>query len=388
MFQTNSFLLSMKRIKNMNIIIAGDIFINEKLKKKAFIDNSVLGLFSSADYRIVNLEAPLTANVPKNKIIKTGPHLCSTAETMIPYLKELQIDLVTLANNHIFDYGVTGLEDTLQTCKQYNIHTVGAGLTIKHARATSYRKINGRTLAVVNFAENEWCNATDERGGANPYDLIENSRQIRQARDSADVVLVIIHGGHELYHYPSPRMVKHYRYFAEQGATAVIGHHTHCVSGYEIHQNVPIFYSLGNLLFDSTTSFSGWYQGVLLEIKIDAHGQPAWKLIPYSQTKPQQGICIIDKVESQGIFQRINEINKVIACPAQLMARWQSFTASKQQYYLSSVTIPWYFLRCILEKLQLSGRFYSKKQLKLVHNLVRCEAHRDLLLASLENQKK
>lgn len=372
----------------MNILIGGDFFISDSLNEQPLIDRSIEELFYSANYRIVNLEAPLTANNPKNRIIKTGPHLCGTAETILPYLKKLQVDLVTLANNHIYDYGDTGLEDTLQTCQKHNITTVGAGLTLKQARATSYREINGRTLAVVNFAENEWCNANDERGGANPYDLIDNSRQIQEARGNADIVLVIIHGGHELYHYPSPRMVKHYRYFAEQGATAVIGHHTHCIGGYEVYKNVPIFYSLGNLLFNSTTPFPGWYQGFLLDLKIDSNDQPAWELIPYSQTKPKQGIWTLDEVENQGVFQRINEINKVIACPAQLMAEWQSFTGSKHQFYLNSVAVPWIFLRRFLGKLRLSDRFYSKKHLNSVHNLVRCEAHRDVLLTSLENHKK
>jgi len=372
----------------MNIIIGGDFFISASSKKKPLIDKSIEEVFASANYRIVNLEAPLTDNDHKNRILKTGPHLCSSTETMLSYLKQLKVDLVTLANNHIYDYGNTGLEDTLQTCQKNNIATVGAGLTLKQARATSYREINGRTLAVVNFAENEWCNANNERGGANPYDLIENSRQIQQARKNADVVLVIIHGGHELYHYPSPRMVKHYRYLAEQGATAVIGHHTHCISGYEVHQNVPIFYSLGNLLFDSTTTFPGWYQGFLLDLKIDGNGQPAWTLIPYSQTKPKQGIWALDEAENRGFFQRINEINKVITCPSQLMAQWQSFTDAKQQFYLRSVAVPWIFLRRVLAKLHLLDRLFSKKHLNSVHNLVRCEAHRDVLLSSLENRKK
>lgn len=372
----------------MNLIIGGDFHIaNSSIMKQPLIDPALVELFAFADCRIVNLESPLTANEPKNRILKTGPHLCSSEEKVLPYLKQLNVNLVTLANNHVYDYGNKGLEDTLQRCQKHDISTVGAGLTLEQARATWYREIEGRAIAVVNFAENEWCNANDRRGGANPYDLIENARQIQQARKNADVVLVIIHGGHELYHYPSPRMVKHYRYFAEQGATAIIGHHTHCISGYEVHQNVPIFYSLGNLLFDSTTTFPGWYQGFLLNLKIDGNCHPAWKLIPYSQSKPKQGIWALNEAERESFVKKIDEISNIIECPSQLRAQWTSFVETRSQFYLGKIAVPWGFLRIIQAKLCLFDYFLNKKSLNYVHNLVRCEAHRDVLLSSLERYK-
>ena len=83
----------------MKFLIAGDFFIANHYEKQQLIDDSVRNLFETADYRIVNLETPLTANEPKNRIKKTGPHLQSLADNIIPYLRQLKIDLVTLANN-------------------------------------------------------------------------------------------------------------------------------------------------------------------------------------------------------------------------------------------------------------------------------------------------
>ena len=85
----------------MKTLIAGDLFISESFKNKQLIDPSVEELFASAEYRILNLEAPITPNEPIHKILKTGPHLRTSGDTTMPYLKQLETDMVTLANNHI-----------------------------------------------------------------------------------------------------------------------------------------------------------------------------------------------------------------------------------------------------------------------------------------------
>ena len=105
----------------MNILVAGDLYIADNFKNQQLIDESVKNLFETADYRIVNLETSLTDNVQKNRIIKTGSHLCSSAETMLPYLYQLKVDMVTLDNNHILDYGFKGLSDTLLKLKYINL---------------------------------------------------------------------------------------------------------------------------------------------------------------------------------------------------------------------------------------------------------------------------
>ena len=76
----------------MNILIAGDFFISDDYANKESIDQSVRDLFASVDYRVVNLEAPITKDDPKNKILKTGPHLRFSEDTVIPYLKQLHIN--------------------------------------------------------------------------------------------------------------------------------------------------------------------------------------------------------------------------------------------------------------------------------------------------------
>src|SRR5690606_39051508 len=129
-----------------------------------------------------------------------------------------------------------------------------------------------------------WASATETTAGANGMDLIDDVKAIREAKTKSNFLFVIVHGGNEHYNYPSPRMVKQYRFYAENGADAVIGHHTHCVSGYERHNNVPIFYSLGNFLFTKANRQDGWYSGIVLKLIISEDQNINFEIIPVSQS--------------------------------------------------------------------------------------------------------
>src|SRR5690554_2655087 len=245
---------------NYSILITGDLVISKEYHSSN-IDDNIVSLFKNSDLNIVNLEAPVTNS---NKTInKTGPNIKSHEQSTKDVLDKLDIDVVTLANNHVLDYDEQGVADTLSFCKANNIRPVGAGMNLEEASKTLYVDTIEGKIAIINFAENEWTCATKETAGANPMDLIENFKQIKKAKEKADFVIVIVHGGNEHHHYPSPRMVKQYRFYAENGADAVVGHHTHCVSGYERHKNVPIFYSIGNFLFPKENQKrEGWYFGI------------------------------------------------------------------------------------------------------------------------------
>ena len=260
---------------SVTVNIAGDFCIEPNYIGKDLLTDGIKELYKATDINIVNLESPVNKNGDSYKIIKHGPHL-QTTEKIFDYLHELNITVVTLANNHLLDYGVQGIETTLEECKKNNILSAGAGINLNEAGKHIIIEKNNIKIAVVNFCEHEWSIATDETAGANPLDIIENLKQIQQAKATANFVLVIIHGGHEFYNLPSPRMIKQYRFFAENGADAVIGHHTHCVSGYEIHNNVPIFYGLGNMLFTKQNEEPGWFTGLTVQLMLEK-GQPEEK---------------------------------------------------------------------------------------------------------------
>src|SRR5690554_468023 len=360
----------------MKILITGDLVIN-----KTFLNDNispeVINLFQSSDYNIVNLEAPVTES--NLKILKTRPHLKSEKESTLEILKALNINLCTLANNHVLDYDEQGVLDTINFCKENNIQTVGAGNNLEEASKTLYFDSAEGKIAIVNFAENEWSSATEKTAGANPMDIIDNAKQIKEAKQSADYVFVIVHGGHEYYNLPSPRMQKQYRFYAEQGADIVIGHHTHCISGNEVYNGVPIYYSLGNFLFTKNNIQEDWYTGLVLEVNIEK-GNLTTKLHPVEQQKETFKLSLLNGKKREDIMKRISKYNAIIADKKMLKNEWDNYVDSKHDVYLNYWS-PFSFIsnryvRGVLNRLGIKG--LNKKGIALALNLMRCEAHVDM----------
>src|SRR5690606_23217342 len=187
----------------MKILITGDFVISQPYSATR-ISEEIKGLFAQSDYNIVNLEAPVTEST--SKILKTGPHLKSDKKSTIDILKNLNINLCTLANNHVLDYGEQGVLDTLNFCKENNIQTVGAGKNKEEAANVFYLDTEVGKIAFINIAENEWASATETTAGANGMNLIDDVKTIQEAKKQSDFVFVIVHGGHLFYNMPSPRM--------------------------------------------------------------------------------------------------------------------------------------------------------------------------------------
>lgn len=380
--------------EEIKINIAGDIFLGRKVESIAetnpdsLFDDKLIKKFSESDLNIVNLESPVTDADSTNKILKTGPHLKASPKALIA-LKSLKINLVTLANNHLYDYGKKGLEDTFEHCKYNGILTVGAGENLEDASKPTIFTVKGRKIAVVNFAENEWANATAERGGANPLDVVKNSRTIQSIKGKADFTIVIIHGGHENYTLPSPRMVELYRFYAEQGASIVVGHHGHCLSGYEVYKDVPIFYGIGNFLFYSSMEMPGWNDGIVLSLSIDAKNRLSWDFHPYIQCKDKINVELLEGDKYRKAVDEINRLNSVIANPTELQKHFEDFCKTQSTMVLSMLStsnlFPLRYIRSAIRRLGVEKLFLKKEQIKSLNNYVRCEAHKDIMLEVMKN---
>jgi poly-gamma-glutamate synthesis protein (capsule biosynthesis protein) len=372
----------------VKILITGDFYggfrLEELILKQKYelIFNEFLPIIQKADLAITNLESPLIDH--GNPIIKTGPAIKAIPET-IEALKFAGFNLLTLANNHIMDFGAAGLLNTLKLCSENNIDVVGAGMSYEEATRTFFKKIKSLNVAIINIAENEWSTTTDNNPGAHPLNPVANFYKIKEANQLADVVIVIIHGGHEMYNLPTKRMKETYRFFVDAGANAVIGHHTHCYSGYEIYREAPIFYSLGNFLFDSNTPKPGsWYTGYAVNLTFRQNKVLEYDLIPYQQSYPFVGINIVKDKE---LFKRqLMELNKIIQNYNQLSSAFHSFVKNKiaKQYeaYLEPFNLrPLSFL----QKIGIFPSLISSKKRRLYLNLIRCESHRDVILKLLDN---
>ncbi len=360
----------------MKILITGDFVINTKYSISN-LDDSIITLFRQSDLNIVNLEAPVTDST--SKIQKTGPHLKANRESTSVVMKILNVSVVTLANNHLLDYNKQGVIDTLDFCEKNRIKNVGGGLSIKEASRTLYLETKEGRIGLINFAENEWSSASDVTAGSNPMDIIDNTKQIKEAKEVCDKVIVIVHGGHEYYNLPSPRMQKQYRFYVDQGADIVVGHHTHCISGNEVYKGVPIYYSLGNFLFTKKNLNEEWYTGLVLEVNIE-NGNLTSLLHPAEQQKETFKLSLLNGKKREDIMKRISKYNAIIADKKMLKNEWDNYVDTKYDVYLNYWS-PFSFIsnryvRGVLNRLGIKG--LNKKGIALALNLMRCEAHADM----------
>ena len=336
---------------------------------------------SDADLSIVNLECPLTDNNTPD--IKFGPVLKASTKT-IESLKHANFDLVTLANNHIMDHGPEGLNTTLDVCKKNGIQYVGAGSNLTEARIFHVSEIQGKKIAILNFAENEFSNTHGNSPGANPLYFPNNLKDIQKAKKENDFVLIIIHGGNENYQLPSPRLKETFRFMIDAGADAVVGHHIHCFSGYEWYNEKPIIFSVGNFIFDYnqrenklwSTSYS-----IMLSVEED---KIDFEIIPFFQNYGEAGIKMMNKNEEKEVLEKVEELNQIIQDDQKLESKFQEFIAVKEKMYRHFME-PYTnkYLHGLYGRKIIPSMLNSKKKL-LYLNLFRCESHRDIMFKLLD----
>ena len=372
--------------KKISINICGDFYSDTSSPDENYFPKEILDLFHKSDLNIVNLECPVVDDRDK-KILKSGPHLSGSPHTF-SYLRQLNTSLVTLATNHLMDFGPEGLLYTLKLCKENSISYVGAGLSREEAQRPFVFESHNTKISVLNFAENEWSTATGNKPGANPLNIFENVRQIRSAREISDFVLVIIHGGHEQYHLPNPRMVSQYRFYAENGASAVVGHHPHCISGFEVHKDIPIFYSLGNFLFTWKSVRESWYIGLILNLRIGKDTKAEWDLIPVQQARNTFTLTLPDGIERQNVMSDVDKFSTIISDEKLLSDNWERFVEkwSDEKIDLCS-PVQLFGNRRIINAFRKTGlnRFFRRKDhYANILNNIRCESHYDLLKRIIE----
>ena len=167
-----------------------------------------------------------------------------------------------VSNNHILDYGTTGLADTIHACRSIGLSVTGAGMNLKQAQQPFVKDVGGIIVSIIALAEQEFNQAQTEMPGSAPLEPIENYKQIKEAREQSDVVIVTIHGGNEYFPYPRPGLRKICHFFIDLGVEAVICHHAHIPGAYEIYNDKPIIFSTGNFFFDSESRLKDWKWGI------------------------------------------------------------------------------------------------------------------------------
>ena len=342
---------------------------------------SVQPFFYQNDLNVLDLECPLTTSI--SGINKTGPHIKAHPDTAA-ILKFLNCELVATANNHFKDYGWEGMQQTYTALQENKIGWLGSGANLKEASKTFYWKKDDTTIAFINVAENEWTTTFGEEPGCHPIDLANVFNQIQEAKKTADFTVVITHGGHEHYELPSPRMKKWYRFFVDAGASAVITHHTHIISGYEVYKEAPIFYSLGNFCFDWEGKQNGtWNKGMLVRLNFEKTKPITFETEFVSHNNDKAGVFLLNKEQKKEMQIHLEKLNATIADDKKLQQEFDKYVLSWKP-----IMNTWFQpykgkLMAGLYKRGLLPSIITKKKKLLFTNLIRCEAHRDIVINTI-----
>ncbi|MBO2523023.1 MAG: hypothetical protein CW336_04080 [Bacteroidetes bacterium] len=372
----------------MKVFVVGDFCARGRVAplleqdKYNVVFQNIRELTTEADYSVVNLECPVVKGDAR-PIEKNGPSLKCTSKALDALLWS-GFNCVTLGNNHILDYGTEGIENTINELKKKGLDYVGAGKNLLEASRILYKEVDDLRLAIINCCEHEFSIATEISAGANPLNPVQQYNVIQEAKEHADRILIIVHGGHEHFQLPSPRMVETYRFFIDSGADAVVNHHQHCYSGYEVYKGKPIIYGLGNFCFDSFGDTSKeWVEGYAVTLDFSGDN-PDFSIHPYRQCAEDPKVEVLN----QGAFdERIKALNLIIETPGLLKKAIDDYYSRCVENY-SNIFEPFY------NRLYLGAKhrkwlpsLINKKRILAAYNFIICEAHRDKLMWWLEKSK-
>ncbi len=252
----------------VRIGFAGDILFDRSYAIQAQMESrgggiegavgaSLLKEMRDVDIMVANNEFPYTdGGAPQEGKAFTF----HAAVKNVRQMSEMGVDLAGIANNHVFDYGETGFLDTLDTLDRAGIARMGAGRDIEEASHPMYYIAGGMKIAFIAATQIERHDNPNTRGATDSlpgvFRCMDETRLLKvvgEAKKESDYVIVFIHWGTENELGPDWLQTRQAPELAEAGADLVIGMHSHCLQPITYEGNVPVFYSLGNFLFNSKT---------------------------------------------------------------------------------------------------------------------------------------
>ena len=278
----------------VTLLFAGDILMDDHYAvmstfhnrgndiNQAF-DQGLLEQMRNADIFMINNEFTFTSRgtptVNKKFTFRANPGNVSMYE-------EMGVDIVSVANNHIYDYGEISLLDTLDTLEQAEIPYVGAGRNLQEAMTPVYYIANGMKIAFVSATQSERNSvpdtkeATQDSAGVlrcmNPDNLL---LVIEEAKKNSDYVILYIHWGTESQEAIDWLQEQQAPIYAQAGVDLIIGDHPHCLQKMDSVEGVPVIYSLGNFWFNSRTQNS-----CVVKVALRAGEMESFQFIPCRQS--------------------------------------------------------------------------------------------------------
>lgn len=247
--------------KMHTLVAVGDImlsgraksFLDEKGYAYPFQDTRLARIVSEADVAFANLEYPITH---QGQAFENKQYTYRGSIDSLAAIHQSGFDLLSLANNHIMDYGREGLVETMHACRDLKLIRAGAGTQLKDARRLRIFKHHGIRYGLLAYSLTYpiefWATAHNAGTAYGERKYLEED--IPRAASQVDILIVSFHWGEELNPQPKAYQIELAHLAADLGATVVLGHHPHVPQPIEIYRGTPIFYSLGNYAFGSMSA--------------------------------------------------------------------------------------------------------------------------------------
>lgn len=304
---------------DFTVCFAGDISLAEGAVTTQRMDASENGIYDCISAELMDYMNQADIFCLNNEFTYSlrGEPLAGKAYTFranperVAVLGQMGVDVVSLANNHVYDYGEDALLDTLDILAEADISYFGAGTNLEEAMKPIYKEVDGKTVAFVGASRAEKNKMTPQAGEDTPgilrcYDTELFRQVIKEADANADFVLAYVHWGTEYSHELEDVQLQTGKEYLDAGADVIIGAHSHCLQGMEYYDGKPIIYSLGNYWFNKRT-----LDTMLLMLHFqgnDVEEQLEVKVIPAIQAEQQTRI-VEDSQERERIFSFLEEIS-------------------------------------------------------------------------------
>lgn len=240
----------------------------------------------------------------------------------VSYLNDMGVDIVSLANNHAYDYGPDALTDTLDILRQAEIPYVGAGRNIDEARKPVYFIVGDLKIAIVSATQIERLDTPDTKEATadspgvfrcwNGDKLLET---VREADRNSDFVVVYIHWGTENVAELDWAQLKQAPELVGAGADLIIGDHPHCLQPLGVIRGVPVIYSMGNFWFNSKTLDTG-----MVEVVIDGSGIVSYQFVPCLQSGCRT--TLLEGAEKERVLAYLRSISEGVQIDADGFVSW------------------------------------------------------------------
>lgn len=369
------------------VMIFGDFKTNQSHLLN--LSNELTQHLKSSDINVVNFEAPV--NSSGKPISKSGPNISQNIKSA-DWLIKHNFTAISLANNHIMDFGIEGL---IATKKQFsNITTMGAGTWNDAYRCHIFIANDGIKIGIICCTHCEFGTLTDSFSQQNDFGCAwvlntQIQNLISTHKNEVDCLIVLPHGGIEYMEQPLPEWREVYKMFIDLGADAVIASHPHIPQGWEIYKNKPICYSLGNFCFEWTkrhTAPTHWFESLCCILEVTKPHQIEMNIRPILFNQKIQYICDNNSSDFSNYLNKINDILKddkrYISYVNEYVKKllpfyYQQFSRSGWNYNIFSKG----FLKGIADGFLKKGFLKSEHAL----NNIQCESHRWAILRALKN---